>query len=200
MVDSIIFDLDGTLTQIASPWRHVHQRLGLWDDIASEYLDEWLSGGISYEEFCRRDFELWKGHSLEEIESLLDEIEINPHVPGIVDRLKGRGILSIIISSGFSRVAKRIQSRFKWEPLLIYANELVEGPDVLIRVSADPDSPVSKRRLSTIALEQAGVDPARSLVVSDSVQDLDLMAECQYRLWIQNEDDLLEVYRFIDNS
>ena len=52
MISSVIFDLDGTLTNIPSPWRYVHERLGLWQDTACGYLDEWLSGKISYEEFC----------------------------------------------------------------------------------------------------------------------------------------------------
>ena len=58
MISSVIFDLDGTLTNIPSPWRYVHERLGLWQDTACGYLDEWLSGKISYEEFCRRDTNL----------------------------------------------------------------------------------------------------------------------------------------------
>ena len=31
MISAVIFDLDGTLTKTASPWRHIHERLGLWD-------------------------------------------------------------------------------------------------------------------------------------------------------------------------
>ena len=198
MIDAIIFDLDGTLTRVPSPWRHVHERLDLWDGLASAFLEEWLSGRITYEEFCRRDLELWAGRNLEEIERLLDEIEINRHVPDIVDRLRRSAIPSIIISSGFSYVARRIQSRLDWEPLSIYANELEEGPRVRIRVSADVDSPVSKTRLAKKALQENGVDPGRTLVVSDSNRDLEMMAECRYRLLVEEEDDLMEVHRFLD--
>ena len=48
MIDTIIFDLDGTLTLVPSPWRHVHERLGLWDEVASGFLDQWLAGDISH--------------------------------------------------------------------------------------------------------------------------------------------------------
>ena len=198
MVDTIIFDLDGTLTLAPSPWRHVHQRLGVWDEVASGFLDQWLAGGIPYEEFCRRDFELWKGLELAQIEELLEEIEINSHVRAIVARLREQSVQSVIISSGFSCVARRIQSSFNWEPLRIYANDLIDGPEVRIRVSADLDSPRSKKRLAETALSEIGADPGRSLVVSDSKRDLEMMAQCRYSLLVENEDDLFQVHRFLD--
>ncbi len=101
MVSAVIFDLDGTLTKTPSPWRHVHERLGVWDNMACAYLDEWQSGRISYDEFCRRDARLWTGHTIREIEDLLDEIDFNRHVPDVVRHLVQDGIPSIIISSGF---------------------------------------------------------------------------------------------------
>ena len=52
-VSSVIFDLDGTLTKTPSPWRHVHERLGVWENVACTHLDKWLAGKICYEDFCR---------------------------------------------------------------------------------------------------------------------------------------------------
>src|SRR5689334_13230519 len=75
MISSVIFDLDGTLTKIPSPWQYVHERLGVWETKACSYLEEWLSGKICYEEFCQRDTSLWNGRSIGEIHSYLDEIE-----------------------------------------------------------------------------------------------------------------------------
>ena len=142
MISSVIFDLDGTLTKIPSPWRYVHERLGVWENTACNYLDEWLSGKMSYEEFCRRDASLWNGLAVNEIYSYLDEIEWNRHVPAVVERLVAARIPSVIISSGFKYVAAKIQERCGWRPLLIYANELVDGPIVRINVSGDFRSPI----------------------------------------------------------
>ena len=197
IVDTVIFDLDGTLTLVPSPWRHVHECLGLWDGVASGFLDQWLQGKISYEEFCRRDLELWRGMELAQIEMFLEEIEINPHVPAIVAKLREQSIQSLIISSGFSSVARRIQSNFDWEPLHIYANELIDGPEVRIRVSADLDSPLSKKRLAETALSRIGGDPESSLVVSDSKRDLEMMAQCRYKILVESEDDLAQVHEFL---
>jgi len=197
MISSVIFDLDGTLTNVPSPWRYVHERFGVWNNMACAYLDEWLLGRISYEEFCRRDTSLWNGRTIDEIHALLDEIEFNRHVPAVVDRLMRAGVPSIIISSGFRYVASKIQSQCCWDPLLIYANELVEGPRVRIHVSGDFSSPLSKKALAGEALQLVGSTPAQSLVVSDTMRDLEQLCECGHQLLVQTEDDLLRVNAFL---
>jgi phosphoserine phosphatase len=197
MISSVIFDLDGTLTKTPSPWQYVHERLGLWDGTACHHLDEWLAGKISYEEFCRRDTSLWNGRTVNEIHSYLDEIEWNRHVPSVIDKLVAARIPSVIISSGFKYVAAKIQEQYKWNPLLIYANELVDGPTVRINVSGDFQSPLSKKALAEHALPSVGSTMAGSLVVSDSTRDLDQLCDCGFKLHVVEEDDLLRVTEFL---
>ena len=57
----VIFDLDGTLTQERSIWEYIHKQLGKWYGFAEEYQNLFLAGKISYEEFCERDAQVWKG-------------------------------------------------------------------------------------------------------------------------------------------
>ena len=197
MISSVIFDLDGTLTMIPSPWQYVHTRLGVWESLACGYLEEWLSGKISYETFCQRDTTLWKGRTVDEIYSYLDEIEWNRHVPSVVCELVRARVPSVIISSGFKYVASKIQERCGWAPLVIYANELVDGPMVRINVSGDFQSPISKKALAERALAAAGADMTNSLVVSDTTRDLEQLSDCGYKLHIVKEDDLLRVKEFL---
>jgi HAD superfamily phosphoserine phosphatase-like hydrolase len=197
MISSVIFDLDGTLTRTPSPWRHVHERLGVWESTACHYLEEWLSGKISYEEFCQRDTSLWNGRSVDEIYSFLDEIEFNRHVPAVVEKLVAARVPSVIISSGFKYVASKIREHCAWDPLLIYANELVDGPMVRINVSGDFLSPISKKALAERALAAVGSSMADSLVVSDTTRDLEQLSDCRYKLHVVEEDDLLRVTDFL---
>lgn len=197
MIAAAIFDLDGTLTTTPNPWRHIHESLGVWDK-ASGHFDEWLAGKIDYDEFCRKDIGLWRGSPLEDIHGFLDRIELNRHVPSVTRALTARGIPSIIISSGFHHVARRIQSAHRWEPLIVYANELVEGPGVKIQVSADSVSPISKRALGAAALSEIRVDPKDTLVVSDAERDLQALSDCGFHLHVQQEDDLLRTLHFLD--
>ena len=197
MVSAVIFDLDGTLTRVPSPWKYIHERLGLWESTASCHLDEWLAGRICYEEFCVRDTSLWKGRSVDEIHGFLDEIVFNRHVPAVVERLVDAGIPSIIISSGFRYIAAKIQVQCDWQPLLIYANELVEGPDVRINVSGDFASPISKKALADDALPLVGAAPGETLVVSDSPRDLEQLRHCGYKLLVREENDLFRVTEYL---
>jgi phosphoserine phosphatase len=197
MISSVIFDLDGTLTRIPSPWQYVHERLGVWESTACHHLQEWLSGRIGYKEFCQRDASLWNGCTVDEIHSYLDEIEWNRHVPTVVERLVAERIPSVIISSGFKYVASKIQHQCGWEPLLIYANELVDGPSVRINVSGDFESPISKKAHAERALAAVGSTMAKSLVVSDSTRDLEQLSDCGYKLHVLEEDDLLRVQDYI---
>jgi phosphoserine phosphatase len=197
MISSVIFDLDGTLTNVPSPWQYVHERLGIWENTACHYLDEWLAGRISYEEFCRRDATLWNGRTLGEIHGFLDEIDFNRHVPAVVDQLVARKIPSIIISSGFKYIASKIQQQCGWDPLLIYANELADGPTVQINVSGDFSSPLSKKSLAQHALSSVGSSMSETLVVSDTTRDLEQLGDCRYKLHVQEEDDLLRVNEFL---
>src|SRR5215831_10288080 len=197
MISSVIFDLDGTLTRVPSPWQYVHERLGVWESTACYHLDQWLSGKISYEEFCRRDTDLWNGRTVEEIYSYLDEIVWNRHVPALVDKLVAERIPSVIISSGFKYVAAKIQEHCGWDPLLIYANELIDGPTVRINVSGDFQSPISKKALAERALASVGSAMADSLVVSDSMRDLEQLNDCGYKLHVVHVDDLLRVSGFL---
>lgn len=197
MIGAAIFDLDGTLTTTPNPWRHIHESLGVWEQ-ASGHFDEWLSGRIDYEQFCRKDTGLWRGSSLTDIYRFLDQIEANRHVYEVTEALKRRNIPSVIISSGFHHVARRIQTLCRWHPLTVYANELIDGPDVQIQVSADLASPLSKRALGTAALRQIGVEPRHTLVVSDALRDLEALSHCAYHLHVREEVDLARTLHFLD--
>ena len=197
MISSVIFDLDGTLTRVPSPWQYVHERLGVWENTACYHFEQWLSGKITYEQFCRRDTDLWNGRTVDEIYSYLDEIVWNRHVPAVVEKLVAARIPSVIISSGFKYVASKIQEQCAWDPLLIYANELIDGPMVRINVSGDLQSPISKKALAERALAMGGSTMSNSLVVSDSTRDLEQLSDCGYKLHVVDEDDLLRVSGFL---
>jgi len=197
MISSVIFDLDGTLTRVPSPWQYVHERLGVWESTACYHFEHWLSGKINYEDFCRRDTDLWNGRTVDEIYSYLDEILWNRHVPAVVEKLVTARIPSVIISSGFKYVASKIQEQCAWDPLLIYANELIDGPMVRINVSGDLQSPISKKALAERALAMVGSTMSNSLVVSDSTRDLEQLSDCGYKLHVVDEDDLLRVSGFL---
>jgi phosphoserine phosphatase len=196
MIAAAIFDLDGTLTLTPNPWRHLHEALGVWER-AEGHFGQWQAGEIDYHEFCRRDYRLWAGQPLAALHAHLDRIALNRHVPAVVSALGARRIPSVIISSGFHHVARRVRDTHQWTRLTVHANELVEGPEVRVGVSADPGHDLSKRRLGRAALVLLGVDAADTLVVSDGVHDLESLDYCGHHLHIREEDDLYRTLEFL---
>jgi phosphoserine phosphatase len=197
VLSAVIFDLDGTLTRTPNPWQHIHESLGVWQDQAAGHFGDWLSGQLTYDEFCLKDVGLWRGRPLAEIHRHLDRIELNMHVPGVVAELVRRGIPSVIISSGFTHVAHRVRDVCGWSNLLVYANELVEGPCVNVRVSADWSSALSKRAHAEEALRIVNASADTTLVVSDALRDLEQLSHCAHQLHVCQEDDLLRTLSYL---
>ena len=79
---AIALDVCGVLTTEKSVWQFLHERLGLWDGNAERYQEDFLSGRISYRQFCERDALLWRGKTLREMEGIVSEI---PYRSGIGD-------------------------------------------------------------------------------------------------------------------
>ena len=43
-IDCVFFDMDGTLTDIKSPWQRVFEHLNIWEEKGKGYLYGWLKG------------------------------------------------------------------------------------------------------------------------------------------------------------
>ncbi|MFQ5893071.1 MAG: phosphoserine phosphatase, partial [Nitrospinota bacterium] len=111
-IQAVISDMDGTLTTVASPWRYVHERLGVWETHGAPILRAYCAGRITYAEFCRHDLDLWMSHGLRlaDVEAILGEIPLNPHLAGLAERLAARAMPVAIVSTGFTVVAERIRA------------------------------------------------------------------------------------------
>ncbi|MHC4598720.1 MAG: HAD-IB family phosphatase [Planctomycetota bacterium] len=192
--DLVLFDMDGTLTEVRSPWEHIHRRLGLWEGLGDGHLAEWLEGRIDYEEFFRLDVALWLGMGRATLFGLLDAIPLGP---GAVETLRGLhegGVGLAILSTGFLRVARRIEEAAGF-PLQAWANEMhFDEAGRLERVtmmtSGDEDSPLSKRALIPSILERFETVPERTLAVGDSSGDTSMFGEVGYSLAVHGAPDI----------
>ena len=57
MIRTVIFDMDGVLTDILSSWKHVHDYFGSSNQ---KSVNEYLNGKIDDYEFIKKDVSLWK--------------------------------------------------------------------------------------------------------------------------------------------
>jgi phosphoserine phosphatase len=168
----VIFDLDGTLTEERSIWEYIHIKLGKWYGFAEEYQKQFLAGKISYEEFCERDAQVWKGMK---VEALLDIVKAVPFHLGadeLINYIKERGLKLAMVSSGLSVLSNWVHQKFGFDYSvsndLLHENGVLTGK-VRIRVYYDKKAEWVKR-----ILERFNVRLEEVIAIGDSKGDLDM--------------------------
>jgi len=168
----VIFDLDGTLTQERSIWEYIHIRLGKWYGFAEEYQKQFLAGKISYEEFCERDAQVWKGMRVEELLEIVKTVPFHPGADELIGYLKGRGLKLAMVSSGLSILSNWVHRSYGFDYSvsndLLHENGILTGK-VRIQVYYDKKAEWVKR-----ILEQFNVRPEEVMAIGDSIGDIDM--------------------------
>ena len=168
----IIFDLDGTLTRERSIWEYIHIRLGKWYGFAEEYQKQFLAGKISYEEFCERDAQVWKGMRVEELLEIVKTVPFHPGVDELIHYLKQKGLKLSMISSGLSLLTDWVHQKYDFDYSvsndLLHENGILTGK-VKIQVYYDKKAEWVKK-----ILKQFGVKPEEVIAIGDSKGDIDM--------------------------
>jgi phosphoserine phosphatase len=168
----VIFVLDGTLTQERSIWEYIHIRLGKWYGFAEEYQNQFLAGKISYEEFCERDAEVWKGMNVEELEEIVKAVPFHPGVDELISHLKQKGLKVSMISSGLSLLTNWVHQRYGFDYSvsnnLLHENGVLTGK-VKIQVYFDKKAEWVRK-----ILNQFEVKPEEVIAIGDSRGDIDM--------------------------
>jgi phosphoserine phosphatase len=167
-----IFDLDGTLTQERSIWEYIHIQLGKWYGFAEEYQNQFLAGKISYEEFCERDAQIWKGMKVEELSKIVLTVPFHPGADELIIHIKQKGLKLSMISSGLSVLSNWVHQRYGFDYSvsndLLHENGILTGK-VKIQVYYD-----KKAEWVSRILKQFGVRSEEVIAIGDSVGDIDM--------------------------
>jgi len=168
----VIFDLDGTLTKERSIWEYIHIRLGKWYGFAEEYQKQFLAGKISYEEFCERDAEVWKGMKVEELLEIVKTVPFHPGVEALINHLKQKGLKLSMVSSGLSLLTHWVHDKYGFDYSvsnnLLHENGILTGK-VKIQVYYD-----KKAEWVEKILKQFEVNPKEVIAIGDSKGDIDM--------------------------
>ena len=168
----VIFDLDGTLTQERSIWEYIHKQLGKWYGFAEEYQNQFLAGKISYEEFCERDAQVWKGMKVEKLLEIVKTVPFHPGVDELINYLKQKGLKLSMVSSGLSLLSNWVHQKYGFDYSvsndLLHENGILTGK-VKIQVYYD-----KKAEWVEKILKQFGVKPEQVIAIGDSKGDMDM--------------------------
>jgi len=168
----VIFDLDGTLTRERSIWEYIHKRLEKWYGFAEDYQKQFLAGKISYEEFCERDAQVWKGMRVEEILDIVKTVPFHPGADELIAHLKKKGLKLSVVSSGLSVLSNWVDQKYGFDYSV--SNDLLHETGILtgrvrIQVYFDQKAEWVKR-----ILEKFKLRPEEVIAIGDSKGDLDM--------------------------
>jgi len=181
-----VFDLDGTLKVAFSPWRYLHEALGV-EDQAAVYRARFFAGDIDYLEWARLDAALWRGVELAYIEDIFRHSEYRPGVRELFTLLNRHGVPTAIISTGLDvhvrQVAADLGVRRTVSNELVIRDGRLTG-EAVVRVTEESKGPAM-----TAVREEFGAQPEECLAVGDGPADVDLFAQAGLAVAVCPRDD-----------
>ena len=175
---AVLFDLDGTLTPVASVWQHIHEVLGLWEDEARRHLEAFTRGAIDYREFCARDAAHWKGMPEGRLRAITDAIPYRAGARECVRAFQDRGVVVGLVSTGLTLLAERVHREL--DLAYAIANRLVALHGVLtgdVKINVEHGC---KGEAVDLFCGQFGVDYREVITVGDSDGDVSMFEHSGY--------------------
>jgi len=150
----VVFDVDGTLTKVASSWQFLHEKLGTWDK-GRRYAEQFFQGAINYEDWARLDASLWAGLKFEAVQKIVDSMPYTDGVREVITTLRSGGLKVVLISAGLSLVTERIKREMEVDDSLANDLKVENGSltgEVKVNVSVDNKDAVLGRMLEKFNL------------------------------------------------
>jgi phosphoserine phosphatase len=176
----ICFDMDGTLTEKDDSWLYIHKDLGVWEQ-AKKHRELFFQGKINYQDWADLDVGLWRNTTLEKLTSIIQKINVRPHIDEVVRELKKRNLKLLIISSGLLFFAERIKTQFNFDYAI--ANAPVVGPDgrltgeITVKVSYDNKPLVLQKFIKAL-----NITLKECIAVADGENDIPLFKEVGFSI------------------
>ncbi|MHA2305459.1 MAG: HAD family hydrolase [Candidatus Hodarchaeales archaeon] len=192
----VAFDLDGTLTTSRSCWEDIHRSFGTWESHGKALLDQFLRGELTYEEFDKKDAEVWTGRTEKEYLEALDTIVLREGIEELIIFLKQRGCILVIISMGLKEIVERVANQYEFDYWvaneLIWKDGVIAG-DVIVNVGWNEKSTLLKD-----ILDKFQIDPQNSIAIGDSSADIDMFEEAGYSIAIgASSDKVIQAADFV---
>ena len=104
----LAIDLDGVLLDEESSWEIFHRLLGTAGPEREHNMGLFFSGKIDYETWARLDTGLWVGKEIRPIDDYLVDLRASEGAEDLVEAMKALGVMTVIVSTGISRIALRV--------------------------------------------------------------------------------------------
>jgi phosphoserine phosphatase len=187
----VVFDMDGTLVDVASSWAAVHNEFGDHND---EGLRLFNGGKIDDHEFLRRDIAVWWKHrpdlTIDELEAILDRVPLMPGARPLLEALRGAHVTTAIVSGGIDVLAKRVARELGIDVALangfrVNAEGRLTGEGIIRVPIRDKESVVRKLQ------EDLGIPPEETGSVGNSEIDVGMFRRSAVGVAFLPEDEIV---------
>jgi phosphoserine phosphatase len=185
----VALDMDGTLVDVPSSWRVVHDHFGDHND---EGLRRFLANQIDDEEFIRMDIRVWWRHApdltVDDLERILATVPLMPGAAELIEGIHARGARTAIVSGGLDLLARRVAQELGIEVAL--ANGVRVDADGRLTGEGIVRVPIHGKEGVLAALQsQLGVRPEETASVGNSEIDVGLFRRSRVGVAFLPEDD-----------
>jgi len=185
----VALDMDGTLVDVPSSWRVVHDH---FDDHNDDGLRLFLANQIDDQEFIRMDIRVWWKHnpelSIDDLERILAPVPLMPGAHELIAGVHKLGARTAIVSGGLDVLAKRVAGELGIEVVL--ANGVRLDSEGLLTGEGIVRVPIhGKERVLAALQDQLGVDPDETASVGNSEIDVGLFRRSRMGVAFLPEDD-----------
>jgi phosphoserine phosphatase len=185
----VALDMDGTLVDVPSSWRVVHDHFGDHND---EGLRRFLANEIDDEEFIRMDIRVWWKHApkltVEDLERILAPVPLMPGAAELIRGVRARGARTAIVSGGLDLLARRVARELGIDITL--ANGVRVDSEGRLTGEGIVRVPIhGKEGVLAKLQEQLGVRPEETASVGNSEIDVGLFRRSRVGVAFRPEDD-----------
>jgi len=180
----IAFDLDGVLVDGCGSWREVHRGLGT-TDVAEVHAQEYYAGRITFDEWARKDANLWHGIEIGRIREILYRVRLMPGIEEAIPRLKRRYSIGII-SGGLQMLADRVKEEFGMNYAI--GNSLLVDDGKVSGINQMVDFQGKGKILEMVATEN-DVSLDECAVIGDFTNDIPMFEIAGFRIAFNPKDE-----------
>jgi phosphoserine phosphatase len=190
----VAFDMDGTLVKGNGSWVRIHRHFGTLE-IGDRNLRDYEEGKIDYEEFMKRDISAWlskKRVHLSTIERILSDFQLVDDAGYVIEKLKERKIIPVVITSGIDLLARKVADKlgivhFFSNSLQVDKNGYLTGEGIL---GVDP---TKKDLILKKICRKLGVKKEESIAVGDSKYDSSLLKSAGLGIAYGRDEELCRI-------
>lgn len=195
----IAFDMDGTLVKGKSSWLKIHKHFHTVS-LAKHSLQLYLKGRISYEEFMKKDIEVWpKPIHISQIIKILSTYRIRSGAKYVVEEVHRRGLSTAVISGGIKQLAEKVAVELGIP--YVVANELcLDEHGFLTGSGVMKVDPLHKELALKKLAEQLNLNLDQCIAVGDSPFDFSFLKSAGFGLYLGDESEAKKIGVMTINS